>query len=99
MSILHSSLLLIKQQSKLQWIDQGDHCTKIFFAKMKQRQMQAFVYSILDDRGSKVEGFEKVAQVMIQFYQGLLGKQRIIREQMDYEIMQNGAMLQVEQQL
>lgn len=83
MSILHSSISLIKQQSKV--LNKWDHCIKIFFAKKKQRQMQTYVYSIVDDRGNKVEGFEKLARVMTEFYQGLLGKQRIIREHMDWE--------------
>ena len=61
MSILHSSQTLIKQQTKLQWINQGDHFTNTFFAKIKQRKMQTYVYSILDKRGNRVEGFKSVA--------------------------------------
>ena len=35
--ILNSSIKLMRQQSKMDWINEGDHCTKFFFAKMKQR--------------------------------------------------------------
>ncbi|KAJ8427758.1 hypothetical protein Cgig2_006426 [Carnegiea gigantea] len=81
--ILKSSLSLIKQQSKLQWINQGDHCTKWFFAKMKQRQMASYVYATQDTQGNSVEG--------------LLGKQDTRRDHIDVSIMQDGPILNVEQ--
>ena len=37
--ILSSSLLLIKQQSKAFWLNQGDQCSKAFMAKMRQKRM------------------------------------------------------------
>ncbi|KAJ8433496.1 hypothetical protein Cgig2_018030 [Carnegiea gigantea] len=60
--ILKSSLFLIRQQSKQTWLNQGDYCTKLFFAKMRQRNMQTFIYQIKDDHGEMVEGFENVAK-------------------------------------
>ncbi|KAJ8444076.1 hypothetical protein Cgig2_025077 [Carnegiea gigantea] len=61
MKISHLFISLLKQQTKLQWLNQGDHCTKLFFAKVKQRQIQTYVYLILDKEGFTVEGFEIVA--------------------------------------
>ena len=34
-SILSSSMALIKQQCKLEWINYGDDCSRLFFAKAK----------------------------------------------------------------
>ncbi|KAJ8423957.1 hypothetical protein Cgig2_007561 [Carnegiea gigantea] len=66
MRILHSSLSQMKQQSKVLWLNQGDICTRTFIAKMKQRQMQAYVYAIKDGLGQTVEGFSNVAQLILQ---------------------------------
>ena len=64
LEILKSSLSLIKQQSKQQQLNYGDQCSKIFFAKMKQRKLHNYVYAIKDDRGNRREGFIEVARVM-----------------------------------
>ncbi|KAJ8421497.1 hypothetical protein Cgig2_028517 [Carnegiea gigantea] len=80
------------RQSKQTWLNQGDHCTKLFFAKMRQRYMQTFIYQIKDDHGEMVEGFENVPKK-------LLGDQTIIRTLVDSNIMQTGACLLVEHQL
>ena len=62
--VLKSSLFLIRQQSKQTWLNQEDHCTKLFFAKMRQRCMQTFIYQIKDDHREMAEGFENVAKVI-----------------------------------
>ena len=68
-------------------------------AKMKRRQLQAYVYSILDEDGTKVEGFGNVAQVMTAYYQNFLGNQTISRENIDKDVMQKGNLLTIEQQM
>ena len=61
--ILDSSTKLMRQQSKLEWINVGDHCTKFFFAKMKQRKQVNYIFSINDETGNRVDGFQAVADV------------------------------------
>jgi len=63
---------------------------------MRQRKIQTYVFSLYDNCGKGVEGFDKVAHVITDYYQGLLGKQRTQRERIDTEIMQNGGKLNVE---
>jgi len=50
--ILSSSLSLIQQQSKMEWITQGDDNTRLFFAKAKQRKVSTYIYTIKDDQGN-----------------------------------------------
>ena len=45
-----------------------------------------------------VEGFDDVAKVIVDYYQGLLGEQPIVREQVDLNVTQIGAVLIVKQQ-
>ena len=46
LDILSSSLSLIQQQSKIEWIKYGNDNTRLFHAKAKQRKMATYIYSI-----------------------------------------------------
>ncbi|KAJ8419257.1 hypothetical protein Cgig2_003298 [Carnegiea gigantea] len=59
-SILASSLFLIKQQSKMEWLNFGDENTRLFFAKSKQRKMATYIYSLKDASGTSVHGFDAI---------------------------------------
>ena len=48
-SILSSVMDMLKQQSKLEWIKYEDDCTKIFFARAKQRKRATYIYTIKDE--------------------------------------------------
>ncbi|KAJ8445673.1 hypothetical protein Cgig2_007149 [Carnegiea gigantea] len=62
-SILSSSLALIRQQCKVDWIKYGDKNTRFFHARAKQHKMAMYVYSLQDATGTEVEGFDKEQQV------------------------------------
>jgi len=49
------------------WMRYKDQNTKYLCAKVKQRNMHNYMYSISNVRGEKVEGFEKVAKVIAEF--------------------------------
>ncbi|RAL44690.1 hypothetical protein DM860_003449 [Cuscuta australis] len=57
--------LLKAQQSKHQWIVDGDQSSRLFFAWIKKRTIHNQINSILNDRGVKVEGRNKVVEVMV----------------------------------
>jgi len=46
--ILSSSMDLIKQQCKLEWIKYRDDSTRLFFAKAKQRKLSTYIYTLRD---------------------------------------------------
>ena len=78
-AILSSNLSVMQQRSKMEWITQGDISTRFFFAKAKQRKLSIYIYTIQDDQGKQVEGFEDVGAIMMQFYKRLLGEQLALR--------------------
>ncbi|KAJ8420587.1 hypothetical protein Cgig2_032285 [Carnegiea gigantea] len=78
-TILSSSMALMKQQCKIEWISYGDDNTRTFFAKAKQRKLASYIYQIKDEKGNLVEGFDKVEQTMMSYYNALLGEQFITR--------------------
>ncbi|KAJ8425201.1 hypothetical protein Cgig2_004323 [Carnegiea gigantea] len=96
-AILSSSLALIKQQCKVEWITQGDEYSRFFFAKAKQRKLATYIYNIHDAENREVEGFEEVRKVMLAFYTKLLGHLSIIRRPIDKEIIKQGPVLSQEQ--
>ena len=58
-SILSSSMDLIKQQCKMEWIRFGDDSTRLFYAAAKQRKLSSYIYTLKNQHGSLVEGFEQ----------------------------------------
>ena len=98
-SILSSSLVLLKQQSKIDWINYRDDCTRIFFTKAKQRKLDTYIYTIQDASSDVVEGFDKVGKVLYTFYKDLLGKASQPRAPLDNSTLSLGAALTMEQQI
>lgn len=44
-SILTSSISLLQQQCKQEWIKYGDTCSRLFFTKAKQRKLATYIYT------------------------------------------------------
>jgi len=98
-NILYSSISLLQQQCKLEWIKYGDTVSKLFFAKAKQRKLAIYIYSIKDANGNWVEGFDNVGKVMAEFYTRLLGHQLCTRTSVEDDILKLRPHLTMEQQL
>ncbi|KAJ8419801.1 hypothetical protein Cgig2_012525 [Carnegiea gigantea] len=97
-SIFCSVMNLMRQQSKLEWIKYGDDYTKLFFAIAKQRKIATYVYTITNEDGRQMEGFDQVGKEMLNFYKNLLGKQFTPRSSIDPDVIKNGPVLTIEQQ-
>ncbi|KAJ8440382.1 LOW QUALITY PROTEIN: hypothetical protein Cgig2_019371 [Carnegiea gigantea] len=98
-SILSSSIDLIKQQGKIEWIKYGDDSTRLFYAKAKQRKLSSYIYTLKDQEGKMVEGFEEVGQAMSKFYKDMLGEQLTVRSHIDMDVIAQGKILSSEQQV
>ncbi|KAJ8420573.1 hypothetical protein Cgig2_025920 [Carnegiea gigantea] len=85
--ILSSSMALMRQQSKIEWISYGDDNTRTFFAKAKHRKLAFYIYQIRDTEGNLVEGFDKVGQAMMTFYKALLREQTTMRYKITQEAL------------
>ncbi|KAJ8436062.1 hypothetical protein Cgig2_000358 [Carnegiea gigantea] len=78
-AINHSAMLLIKQQSKAEWIGYGDECSRVFMARIKQRKALSSIYHMKDLKDQRVEGFIEVSR----YYKGLLGARETQRTPID----------------
>ncbi|KAJ8419740.1 hypothetical protein Cgig2_015758 [Carnegiea gigantea] len=98
-AINHSVILLIKQQSKAEWIGYGDECSRIFMARIKQRKALISIFHIQDQNNQRVEGFKAVLEVLTNYYKGLLGTMEHHRTHIDLQVMELGNGLTIEQQI
>ena len=97
--ILSSSLSLIQQQSEIEWIKYGDEKTRLFHTKARQRKIATYTYSIQDENGKSMEGFNRVKQVMHDFYKNLLGRHHCTRKGINMQVIQLGPTLNCEDQI
>ncbi|VFQ90187.1 unnamed protein product [Cuscuta campestris] len=86
------------QQSKQEWLTEGDKGSKIFFAWIKKRRLQNQLLSINTDKGEMIEGTERIAKVFEQFYTRLLGT-KTATTGVNESIIKSGNVLNTEQQL
>ena len=92
-------MALMQQQCKIEWINYGDDSSRIFYAKAKQRKLASYIYNIKNARGDLVEGFDQVGKEMYSYYVHLLGKQNTFRKEVDLQVVCQGLVLTIEQQL
>ncbi|KAJ8425482.1 hypothetical protein Cgig2_023898 [Carnegiea gigantea] len=91
--ILSSSMALMQQQCKIEWIHYGDDNTRIFFAKAKQRKLASYIYKIKDAKGDLVQGFDQVGLTMQTFYKALQGEQNTTKQMVHMEVAHQGPVL------
>ncbi|KAJ8424810.1 hypothetical protein Cgig2_018492 [Carnegiea gigantea] len=84
-SITHSALSLIKQQSKAEWIGFGDECSRYFIAKIRQRKAMTSIFQLKDKHDQWVEGFDAVADTITDFYKRL--RQKLSKPSSPFQIL------------
>ena len=68
-------------------------------AKIKQRKAMTCIYQLKDKQGQWVQGFDKVADIITDFYKDLLGKHISQRCHINPQVLQHGNTLSLEQQI
>ncbi|KAJ8419232.1 LOW QUALITY PROTEIN: hypothetical protein Cgig2_010819 [Carnegiea gigantea] len=75
----------------------GDDSTRLFYGKAKQRKLSSYIYTLKDQEGGLVEGFEQVSHTMFHFHRNLLGEQSSTRSPIDMEVIAQDNVLTSEQ--
>ena len=73
---------------------QGDQCTKLLFAKVKQRRTITHIYRIHDDEGSIHAGRDEVASVLVTYYANMGARTKILSS-----VVHAGQVLTIQQQI
>ncbi|KAL2228506.1 UNVERIFIED_CONTAM: hypothetical protein Sindi_1830300 [Sesamum indicum] len=65
--------IMLQQRAKMQWIKEGDQCSRVFFLKIAQRRVMRRILQINDENGNTHTDLGEVAHEFVSYYQNLLG--------------------------
>ncbi|XP_022876956.1 uncharacterized protein LOC111395190 [Olea europaea var. sylvestris] len=65
----------LRQKSRVKWLNLGDQNTAFFFKVLKSHYGKSKMVSICKDDGTRVEEPHEISEVIVAFYQNLLGQQ------------------------
>ncbi|KAL2225270.1 UNVERIFIED_CONTAM: hypothetical protein Sindi_3052500 [Sesamum indicum] len=64
------------QRAKMQWMKDGDQCSRVFFRKIAQRRVRRRILQINDENGFTHTDLGEIAHEFVSYYQNLLGGTR-----------------------
>ncbi|KAM3233267.1 hypothetical protein P3L10_018626 [Capsicum annuum] len=91
--------IFLQQRSKVTWIRLGDDNTRYFYAVIKHKRLQQVITHIKDKTGVVQTERVAIAQVLVEYYEEMLGTRERNRVKACGSILQNGYHLTIDQQL
>ncbi|XP_010694718.1 uncharacterized protein LOC104907481 [Beta vulgaris subsp. vulgaris] len=70
---LHVEESIYKQKSRIQWLQEGDSNSKVFFAAMKERQARNSIDVLYTSIGEKLDKIADIQKELNHFYSNLMG--------------------------
>ncbi|KAL0283265.1 UNVERIFIED_CONTAM: hypothetical protein Sradi_7234600 [Sesamum radiatum] len=86
---VQQELSMLKQRSKLNWLKDGDQCTRLFFRKINARRVRQRIYQINDESGVQLTDLSQIVAEFLSYFQQLLGGNRMQRN-LDLSFLQPG---------
>ncbi|KAL2230784.1 UNVERIFIED_CONTAM: LINE-1 reverse transcriptase [Sesamum indicum] len=68
--------IMLQQRAKMQWMKDGDQCSRVFFRKIAQRRVIRRILQINDENGNTHTDPGEVAHQFVSYFQNLLGGTR-----------------------
>ncbi|KAL2231023.1 UNVERIFIED_CONTAM: Transposon TX1 uncharacterized protein [Sesamum indicum] len=68
--------IMLQQRAKMQWMRDGDQCSRVFFRKIAQRRATRRILQINDEHGTTHTDPGEVVHEFVSYYQNLLGGNR-----------------------
>ncbi|XP_060200824.1 uncharacterized protein LOC132629104 [Lycium barbarum] len=84
------ALTQAQQKSKAHWIKLGDDNTRYFYSVIKHKKLKQAVTQLKNDNGVWQFESETIAQLIVGYYEGLLGQKSSSRVRASRSIMANG---------
>ncbi|KAE8661204.1 hypothetical protein F3Y22_tig00116937pilonHSYRG00119 [Hibiscus syriacus] len=72
-SLEEVEVMFLKQKAKVQWLKEGDKCTKFFHSIISSKNKIDNIQILINDQGRRLESFDEMAVEVTEFYSGLLG--------------------------
>ncbi|KAL2246937.1 UNVERIFIED_CONTAM: hypothetical protein Sindi_2546000 [Sesamum indicum] len=67
---------MLQQRAKMQWMKDGDQCSRVFFRKIAQRRVRRRILQVNDENGFTHTDLGEIAHEFVSYYQNLLGGTR-----------------------
>ncbi|KAL2235635.1 UNVERIFIED_CONTAM: hypothetical protein Sindi_1295700 [Sesamum indicum] len=68
--------IMLQQRAKMQWMKDGDQCSRVFFRKIAHRRVTRKILQINDENGNIHTELGEIVHEFISYYQNLLGGTR-----------------------
>ncbi|XP_018629838.2 uncharacterized protein [Nicotiana tomentosiformis] len=91
--------IFLQQRSKATWIRLGDDNTRYFFLVIDHKKLQQAITQLQDKNGIICTNSEDIAQILVEFYQDLLGKKSLKRVRAFKSFLHNDPRLILGQQV
>ncbi|XP_038997366.1 uncharacterized protein LOC120122261 [Hibiscus syriacus] len=88
-SLEHAENMLLKQKAKIQWLKEGDKCSKYFHSVIAFKNKRETIRFLLNDQGSRLEDFDDMISEVIQFFKNQLGKADSNVKSSDHNVLKN----------
>jgi len=73
MSLLTAEENLLKQKSRIQWLNLGDGNNSFFHNLVKVRNSSNLIKVLMDNEGNSIYDMQKISNMVVNFYKQLLG--------------------------
>ncbi|XP_016451062.1 uncharacterized protein LOC107775794 [Nicotiana tabacum] len=91
--------LFLQQRSKASWSKLGDENTRYFYSVIKHKRLQQAITQIKDQTGAVQTDSISIANVLVDYYEAMLGKRKRRRAKAFHIFLKNGHILSTEQQV
>ncbi|XP_073291645.1 uncharacterized protein [Primulina huaijiensis] len=94
--LLEAERLFIAQTVKINFMKQGDRCTKFFHDLIKRHKKKFSIMKLTNEEGATIIDAEEIARCFIDYYQGLLGC-KVDRTNINIAAIRDGPCIQNDQ--
>ncbi|XP_038990688.1 uncharacterized protein LOC120113688 [Hibiscus syriacus] len=81
--------MFFRQKTKVQWIKDGDKCTKFFHSAIAKKHKRKTIRQLIDDQGNRLENFDDISSEVIKFFTNLLGTSGPMVKSVDSDLLNN----------
>ncbi|XP_019248819.1 PREDICTED: uncharacterized protein LOC109228099 [Nicotiana attenuata] len=91
--------MFLLQRSKASWIKLGDDNTRYFYSVIRHKRLQQAITQIKDQNGELATDNVSIANVLVDYYETMLGRKERRRAKAFHSFLKNGTTLNVIQQM